>query len=355
MAGWSPGKSRPGNQGTILNMRRSLPVVLLFSLTASPSLRMSAQIAAQAPSVTAPSPTSPSPAQPEAVLFDTDIGDDIDDAFALALLLQSPEVKILGVTTAWGDTNLRARLVSRFLAETGHADIPVFAGPQTKSTTRFSQAQWAERFPPRAWPDAIGFVLDTIRSHPGEITLISVAPLTNVGALIDRDAATFRKLKRVVIMGGSVYRGYGDTGIAPNRGPQPEYNIYSNVAGAQKLFASGVPIYVMPLDSTQIPLDEVRRDALFSHGSAMTDALTLLYHQWAAANRTPTPTLFDAMAAAYAIRPDLCPVKPMHLEVDGKGNTKPVPGEPNAQVCLASSVERFYDFYMPRVLASSAR
>ena len=175
-------------------MRRITLTVLFLLLAASASLRMDAQIAAQAPSVTAPSS-----AQPENVIFDTDIGDDIDDAFALALLLRSPEVKILGITTAWGDTNLRARLVSRFLAETGHSDIPVFAGPQTKSTTKFSQAQWAEQFPARAYPDAIGFLHDTIQQHPGEITLIAVAPLTNVGALIDRDAATFRKDRKSVV------------------------------------------------------------------------------------------------------------------------------------------------------------
>ncbi|WP_350448943.1 nucleoside hydrolase [Paracidobacterium acidisoli] len=287
---------------------------------------------------------------PEKIIFDTDIGDDIDDAFALALLLQSPEVKILGVTTAWGDTNLRARLVSRFLRETGHSDIPVFSGTETKSAAKFSQAQWAGQSPERRYPDAVSFMLDTIRRYPGEVTLVSVAPFTNVGALISRDASTFRKLKRVVIMGGSVYRGYGDTGYAPGHGPEAEYNIYSDISSSKKLFTADVPIYMMPLDSTQIPLDEVRRDELFSHGTAMTDALTLLYHQWSAANRTPTPTLFDAMAAAYAIRPELCPVKPMHIEVDDKGFTRPAPGTPNAEVCLNSDVQQFYDFYMPRVL-----
>ena len=66
------------------------------------------------------------------VILDTDIGDDIDDAFALALALPSPELKILGITTAWGDTNLRARLVDRFLMETGHAEIPVAEGSRRR-------------------------------------------------------------------------------------------------------------------------------------------------------------------------------------------------------------------------------
>ena len=61
---------------------------------------------------------------PGLVIIDTDIGDDIDDAFAIGLALQSPEVKILGITTAWGNTALRARLVERFLRETGQDGHP---------------------------------------------------------------------------------------------------------------------------------------------------------------------------------------------------------------------------------------
>ena len=63
----------------------------------------------------------------EKVIIDTDIGDDIDDAFALALAVKSSELEVLGVTTAFRDTETRARIVDRFLGETGHAEIPVMA------------------------------------------------------------------------------------------------------------------------------------------------------------------------------------------------------------------------------------
>src|ERR1700689_1046369 len=69
------------------------------------------------------------PAEKQKVIFDTDIGDDIDDAFALALAVSSPKLEVLGVTTAWGDTDLRARLTARLLKATGHGEIPVAAGP----------------------------------------------------------------------------------------------------------------------------------------------------------------------------------------------------------------------------------
>lgn len=294
---------------------------------------------------------------PEKVIFDTDIGDDIDDAFALALALSTPKLRVIGVTTAWGDTDLRARLVARFLSETGHSDIPVAAGPKTHANSTFTQAQWAEAWPEPAkgWPDAVDFIREAARRDPGQITLISVSPFSNVAALIDKDPAAFRQLKKVVIMGGSIRRGYGDLGYRPNKGPEPEYNILMDIPGAKKLFASGVPLYVMPLDSTQLKLDEVLRPILFSRGSRMTDALALLYAQWTASTQNPTPTLFDAMAVASAIDPGLCPTQPMNIVVDDKGYTRVGDGKPNANVCLESDSYRFFHFYLPAVMNPASR
>jgi purine nucleosidase len=293
------------------------------------------------------------PSAPELVIVDTDIGDDIDDAFAIGLALESPEVKILGITTAWGNTPLRARLARRLLRETGHADIPVAVGQEkypAKGTLTFSQARYAAREPEVKLPGAVDFLLEQIRKYPGEITLVAIGPETNLGAAIDRDAEAFRKLKRVVLMGGSVYRGYD--GLAFPLGPvkaMPEWNILCDVQAARKVFASGVPLYVMPLDSTQIKLEELERARLFSRGTALTDALTVLYHEWAYETRQVTPTLFDAVAMGYAIRPELCPMKKIRLSVEEDGSTKVVEGEANAEVCLESDSDAFLKFYLGRV------
>ncbi|MGH9615209.1 MAG: nucleoside hydrolase [Acidobacteriaceae bacterium] len=293
---------------------------------------------------------------PQKVILDTDIGDDIDDAFALALALSSNRVQLVGVTTAWGNTDLRARLAERFLTQTGHGNVPVSAGLVTHDSTVFTQARWASEFPKPAngWPNAIDFILSEIRQNPGQITLISIAPFSNVGALIDKDPATFRKLKRVVIMGGSIRRGYGDLGYLPDRGPSSEYNVRMDIPAARKLFASGVPLYMMPLDSTQLELDEVMRSRLFSQGTPATDALTLLYQQWTASTLNPTPTLYDAMAVAYVIDPSLCPTQSMRIRVDDQGYTRVEPGAPNAHVCMKSDSDRFFHFYIPTVLGEHA-
>jgi inosine-uridine nucleoside N-ribohydrolase len=282
----------------------------------------------------------------EKVIIDTDIGDDVDDAFALALAVKSPELQVLGISTTFAETDVRAKIVDRFLGEVGKSDIPVMSGKPT-GKTQMSQRPYTfeDQFAKGSHGDATDFLLEQIRKYPGEITLIAIGPLMNVGEAIDRDAATFKKLKRVVIMGGSVRRGYGDYGYNEHVPAAPEWNILNDVKSAQKLFGSGVPLFVMPLDSTQLKLDEVKRAFLFTRGTAVTDQLTILYHMWA----QETPTLFDPMAVTFAIKPELCPVQALHIRVDEKGYTREEPGTPNAQVCLNSNPEDFFQFYLPRV------
>ena len=294
---------------------------------------------------------APQLAEPQLTILDTDIGDDIDDAFALALTLHSPELKLLGVMTAYGDTEMRARLVDRYLAAVGRSDIPVTAGVVMPNANYLTQAAYALQWPERKHADGVEFLLGQIREHPGQITLISIGPLNNVGAAIERDPATFRQLKRVVLMGGSVYRGYNDWKTGAEQPPSREWNIRADPAGAKALLAVGVPVFMMPLDSTQIRLETKEREAIFSHGSPLTDQLTLLYHQWMGGNpdHALAPTLFDPVAVTYAFRPDLCPATPMRLEVDDKGFTRPMEGAPNAQVCLKSDEKGFLELLVGRI------
>jgi len=290
-------------------------------------------------------PRQPSAAA-EKIIIDTDIGDDIDDAFAVALALKSPELKILGISTTFGDTEARAKILDRMLGEAGRAEIPVLAGTPTKTTNPMSQRRYGEggHFAKSSHPNSVEFILDQIRRYPGQITLIGIGPLMNVGALIDKDRQTFLKLKRVVMMGGSIERGYGDP-WSPNRGPEPEWNIINDIPAARKLFLSGVSLYVMPLDSTQLKFDEVKRAYLFKQGTRLTDALTLLYHEWG----QQTPTLFDPMTVSYILNPQICPVEPMHIVVDDKGFTRREPGAPNVQVCLRSDSDAFFHLLISRL------
>lgn len=287
-------------------------------------------------------------ASQQLVWVDTDVGDDIDDAFALGLVVRSPELKLLGVSTAFGDTETRARIVDRYFAAIGVTGVPVTAGVHTETANKMTQRAYADPVTTQTHRDGVAAMLDAIRSHPGQVTLIAIGPLFNVGAAIDKDPQTFRKVKRVVIMGGSVYRGYGGANAAPS----PEWNILADPRDAQKLFTAGIPLYVMPLDSTQIRLEAGPREALFANSGALGRQLKTLYELWAGTNGGQSPTLYDPVAVTYTFRPDLCPAKPIHIDVDAKGMTIPGKGQPNAQVCLQSNESGFLNLLEQRLKSS---
>jgi inosine-uridine nucleoside N-ribohydrolase len=227
-------------------------------------LALAALAAASGAASQAPAAGSQPATEPQLAILDTDIGDDIDDAFALALALRSPELRLLGITTEYGDTELRAKLLNRYLGSVGPSEIPVVPGVPTAHDNVFTQAAYA-RSKPYYWggcthaasilftneieayyarlaeqkkhDDAAGFLLDQIRFHPGQITLIAIGPLFNIQAAIERDPAAFRQLKRVVMMGGSIYRGY-DGRDGARRPADAEWNVSRDPAGLRALLGS---------------------------------------------------------------------------------------------------------------------
>ncbi|CTP86257.1 inosine-uridine preferring nucleoside hydrolase precursor [Xanthomonas translucens pv. poae] len=311
-----------------------------------------------------------SAARVQKVVVSTDIGDDIDDAFALALLLRSPELEVLGIASAWGDTALRAQLLQRLLQQAGRSAIPLAIGHATTSSIPFSQARWAAQGTlPRKAPDAADFILAQARRHPGQVTLLVLGPLTDAARALQRDPQGFAQLRQVVLMGGSVRAGYGKSRYRPANPPAPEYNIVSDIGAAQRVFGAGVPIVMLPLDATQVTLEEPERVALFAHGDPLTDALTQLYYQWRDTDQpwaSATPTLFDVVPVAQLLDPGLCPTVPVRIAVDDQGYTREVPsggvaGDPaadghaagggaNVQVCLALDRPRLIALYMRRLL-----
>jgi purine nucleosidase len=277
------------------------------------------------------------------ILLDTDIGSDIDDAFALALIVRSPDLNLLGVTTVSGDTQARARLAAKLLWDADRPTVLVAAGEPGKPLP-IEQCRWADGFlsPALTAQSAVEFLRDQIEERPGEITLVPIGPLTNIGSLLHDYPEEAGKIKRIVLMGGSVRRGY-----ASGSPPQPEYNIAQDPPAAQIVFNSGVPILMVPLDATaMLELDPEARHRIFTQLTPLTNDLTILYHLW---NR-PTPILFDPMAVAMLLDPTLCETQPLHIEVDDKGFTRVVEGKtPNATVALKTDPERFLRFYLRHV------
>jgi inosine-uridine nucleoside N-ribohydrolase len=277
------------------------------------------------------------------ILVDTDIGTDIDDAFALALVARSPELELLGVTTVSGDTHARARLAARLLWEAGLRRVPVVAGEPGRPLP-MEQTRWAKNFrSPQLRPGtAVDFLDATLRRLPGTTTIVAIGPLTNVAALFQKDPAIVKKISQIVLMGGSIYHGYGDDPT-----PVAEYNIAADPAAAQKVFSAGVHILMVPLDVTaMLQLSGPGRHRIFTRLSPMTDALTILYNLW----NQRTPTLFDPMAVAMVIDPALCQTKPLDVQVDANGFTHVGKDQPpNANVALQTDPAKFFKFYLDRV------
>jgi inosine-uridine nucleoside N-ribohydrolase len=277
------------------------------------------------------------------LILDTDIGTDIDDAFALALILESPELDLQGVTTVSGDTQARARIAARMLWEAGQRQVPVCAGEPGKPLP-IEQAHWVEGFssPQLRHEKAVDFLCAEVNRQPGQLILLAIGPLTNVGTLLKQHPEAARKIKRLAMMGGSIARGY-----EPGSPPTAEYNIAQDPAAAQIVFTSGIPILMVPLDATaMLQLDAANRHRVFAHLSPLTDALTILYHLW----NQPTPTLFDPMAVAILFHPTLCETKELAIEVDGKGFTRVAEGKTtNSTVALSTDPARFFQLYLSRV------
>lgn len=277
------------------------------------------------------------------VLLDTDIGSDIDDAFAVALILHSPELNLRAVTTVSGDTEARARLVAKMLWVDGRRNIPVAAGvPGGKLD--IAQTRWADGFtsPSLMGEPAVELMKSTIDQEHGKMVLMAIGPLTNVAALLRQYPAEKTKIREIVLMGGSIARGY-----SPGSGPTAEYNIAADAPAAQIVFTSGIPILMAPLDVTaRLQLDEAHRQIIFARGTPLTNALRALYKLWG----QPTPTLHDPMAVGLFLDPQLCITRHMAVEVDDKGMTRAVNGKPpNAVVAVETDPARFIAFYTHRV------
>jgi competence ComEA-like helix-hairpin-helix protein len=280
-----------------------------------------------------------------AVLIDTDIGDDIDDAFALALALASPELDVRGITTVHGDAHTRALLVCRFLHAVGREKIPVASARPPRETPDFrGQLQYGLRPSFRNKPirePAVEFLYRQLKANPGELTVFALGPLTNLAELLTRHPDCKSWIKRMVVMAGAIRTGYDE------RSPVvPEWNVRSDIQAAQTVFSSGVPLVIAPLDATiSLKLEAHFRRRVFQPRSPVARELHALYQLW----DKGTPTLFDPLAVALCFEERFCKLEDLRLQVDEQGFTRVTRGKPNARVAMSVRREEFVDWFVGRL------
>lgn len=273
------------------------------------------------------------------IILDTDIGDDVDDVYALALLATLPNVRLLGVTTAFGETDKRAELAAKLLSVMGRGDVPVCAG-RPGAHKIGAQHQWAAGFRSKAMRKmtAVDFMRREIEKAPGEVTIVPVGALTNVGDLLSQHPGVAGKIKRIVLMGGAAFVGYNSQPPAT-----PEWNIRCDPAAARVVFDSGAPIVMAGLDATtMMKLDEERQKRMAASGKRTNDAIASLRLLWGHA----APTLYDPVAAAYAANHAFADERPVRIRVEDDGLTRVIEGAPNAVALVNPRQEAFLDWYV---------
>lgn len=202
------------------------------------------------------------------LIIDTDIGTYYDDAFAVLLGARSPEVQLMGVTTVYGDTDLRARIARKVLDVAGRRDVPVFKGigkPLQGTALMFGfegeKILSAEDRGLRYSDEhAVNFIIRTIMENPGEVTVVTLGAVSNLAVAYVMEPAIAKNVKEVIMMAGVVVPIVDQKGV--RRSPVEEYNLNNDPLAAQIVVNSDLPKTMVPIDVTlQIPLrpDQVER------------------------------------------------------------------------------------------------
>lgn len=312
---------------------------------------------------------------PQRIILDTDIGTDVDDAMAVALAALSPEIQVEGITTVYGDVDLRARMAVKILKLLGREDIPVMAGvehPLLRNRPMWWLGHEGEGlltdddrdlvYDPR---HAVDFIIETVMQNPGQITLIAIGPFTNVAVALAREPRVAQNVKDIIIMGGSARLGANAADLE-----YIDHNVKCDPESAALLFASGAPITMCGYDVTrQVLVRTADVERLEATGDELNMAMARMIRRWLTYWKRDFTAMNDPLCVAMAFDPTLCRGEKMyvHVEYDHRhptghtvcqrpytpwtppeelGLQKP---EPKVQVCLEVDGDRFIRLMMDRV------
>jgi purine nucleosidase/pyrimidine-specific ribonucleoside hydrolase len=321
---------------------------------------------------------------PRHVIIDTDPG--VDDALALILALQSPELCVDAITTVSGNVDVElatqntltvlglfppehrppvARGADRPLVRSLDAAAPVHGDDGLGGVSRLRTAAGQPCYPiasaAHTSTDAVACLLDLIRRAPGELTLVALGPLTNLALAWRRDAHALRQLAEVVIMGGAVT-------VPGNVTPVAEFNIYVDPEAAQVVFASGVPITLIGLDVTERVrltgemIDQYVRPVGSPLSQFVMDCTAHTIEFSTRVERPPGMAMHDPLAIGALIDPTIVHTAPLSVQVETKGelttgmlvaDRRPLLSDlkapANVNVALEVDAARFLEMFLHRL------
>jgi purine nucleosidase len=265
---------------------------------------------------------------PRRVIIDTDPG--TDDALAIFLALNSPELKVEALTPVAGNVPLELTLPNalRLLEVAGRTEIPVAAGADRPLARRLITATYAHgenglggiRLPePKLKPveeTAVQLIRRVVRESPGQIGIIAIGPLTNIATAFLQDPELPRLIASLTIMGGSLSGG--------NVSPAAEFNIYVDPEAAHLVFRSGAPLTMVGLDVTRRAMlteENIRRleGSRKSEGRVAGQIARASMTRVRQTNPAGGPAMHDSLAVATFIDPTLVTLQELLVEVEIAG------------------------------------
>ena len=283
------------------------------------------------------------------VLLDTDIGTDVDDAVALTYLLSHPQCELLGITTVTGEAEKRASLAS-VLCKAAGKDIPIYPGADQpmQGEQRQQIAQQATVLP--SWPhetnfpmnQAVDFLANSIRSHPNEVTLLTIGPLTNIGLLFSTYPDVAELLAGFVMMGGN----FDETGPEAGR---VEWNIAGDPMASEFTYKAPVRLHrSLGLNVTQqvmMSAEDVREKFTAPLLRPVLDMAEIWFGQF-----YPFITYHDPLAAATIFEPDLCTYQQGRVKIDNSDASTRTIWQLEAtdaphQVAVTVDVDRYFQHF----------
>jgi inosine-uridine nucleoside N-ribohydrolase len=317
------------------------------------------------------------------VIIDTDPG--TDDALAILLALNSPELKVEAITVVPGNVVAKQGLENalKLVSLAGRCDIPVAAGAQHPLLQKtYTATYWHGKngladvelpssnckVDPRFAPDLI---IELVHKYPHEVTLVPVGPLTNIALAISKDPSIVGLVKDIVIMGGSISGG--------NVNGAAEANIYGDPEAAQIVFNAGWMVTMVGSDVGERTLmnrkDLSQLEAGHGPENDVVTKIARFYIERSEKNGGAGAAMYDPLAVGVVIDPTLVKLKDMHVDVELKGEFTRgetvanrmgsyennvlhgdhyeidgvVPVLNNARVALSSDANRFLQLFITRI------